>query len=192
VAVLGCGLNIVYPSENVGLYKRICETGVIISEYVPDTPPFKSYFPARNRIISGLSDAVLVVEAGLGSGALITADLALDDGKDVLAVPNRIDVPCGSGCNSLIKNGAFCVTSSSDLYYCLGIDNDLKDSPDMLTEALNEDQLNVYNIVKTNPQITDEDIAEETGISYIIVKRCLSSLEINGFIRRTSNGGFVC
>ncbi len=106
VAVLGCGVDIIYPLENKELYDDICVRGAVISEYPPGTRPLGSNFPARNRIISGLSLGVVVAEAPLRSGALITASHALEQGRDVFAVPGNIDAPGSAGANALIKEGA--------------------------------------------------------------------------------------
>ena len=105
-AVLGCGVDICYPREHIGLYMDILEQGGgIISELVPGTPPLAQNFPARNRIISGLADAVLVIEARERSGSLITADQALEQGRDVFALPGPVNSPLSAGCNLLIRQG---------------------------------------------------------------------------------------
>lgn len=114
-AVLGCGCNVCYPPENRALYEKIFETGGIISEYPPDTQPASSLFPPRNRIISGLSDAVLVIEAKEKSGTLITVDMALEQGKDIFAVPGRISDSLSHGCNKLIRQGAGIATSPMEI-----------------------------------------------------------------------------
>ena len=115
-AVLGCGVDIIYPADNRGLAGRLIDNGGgLISEYPPGTPPAPFRFPARNRIIAGLTAAVVVVEAAVTGGALITARLALDQGKDVLAVPGDITRTTSVGCNLLIRDGAHPVVSSEDL-----------------------------------------------------------------------------
>lgn len=106
VAVLGCGVDICYPPENTALYERLAREGCLLSEYPPGTEPAAQLFPPRNRIISGLSDLVLVTEARERSGTLITVDMALEQGKDVFAVPGRITDKCSRGCNGLIQHGA--------------------------------------------------------------------------------------
>ncbi len=117
-AVLGCGVDICYPRGNIGLYMDILEKGGIISEYPPETRPLSQLFPTRNRIISGLSDAVIVVEARKKSGSLITVDQALEQGKDVFVVPGRIDDRLSEGCNELIKMGAQVITCPEDIFNC--------------------------------------------------------------------------
>jgi DNA processing protein len=115
IGVLGCGLDVVYPPENRYLYEDVAAIGTLISEYPPGTEPHKTNFPVRNRIISGLSLATLVVEAPETSGALITAETALEQGRDVYAVPGPIDAPTSRGCNRLLRDGAGLVSDGWDL-----------------------------------------------------------------------------
>jgi len=106
LAVIGCGLNLAYPKENLDLQRQIMNNGLVISEYPPTTPIERFHFPQRNRIIAGLSQKVIVTEARKRSGALITADLALENNRDVLAIPGPIDASLSAGCNRLIEEGA--------------------------------------------------------------------------------------
>ncbi len=115
IAVLGSGLNDIYPAENKKLADEIGAHGAVISEFPMDTPPIKLNFPRRNRIISGLALGVVVVEAGEGSGALITANFALDDNRDVFAMPGRVDSKTSTGTNRLIKEGAKLVEGADDI-----------------------------------------------------------------------------
>lgn len=114
-AVLGCGVDICYPDENRGLYERLKAEGGIVSEYPPGTQPKSTLFPPRNRIISGLADAVLVIEAREKSGTLITVDMALEQGKEVYALPGRITDRLSSGCNRLIQQGAVAAWSPEEV-----------------------------------------------------------------------------
>jgi DNA processing protein len=113
--VLGGGIDVVYPPENRYLYEDVASAGALISEYPPGTEPLPGHFPVRNRILSGLSLAALVVEAPEKSGALITAEIALEQGRDVYAVPGPIDAPMSAGCNRLIRDGAGLVTCGWDV-----------------------------------------------------------------------------
>ena len=115
VAVLGCGVDVIYPRKNKELFSKVTETGCLISEYPPETGPMAWHFPARNRIISGISNGILVVEAPEKSGALITANYALEQGREVYAVPGNIDVPNCAGSNSLLQDGAIPVFSGWDV-----------------------------------------------------------------------------
>ena len=122
VAVLGCGIDRDYPAAHADLARRICERGLIVSEYAEGVEPAPWRFPARNRIIAGLCRATVVVEARERSGALITADFALDEGREVLAVPGEITSALSSGTNALIRLGATPVTSAADVLEVFGLE----------------------------------------------------------------------
>jgi DNA processing protein len=121
VAVLGCGVDRDYPAAHAELARRICERGLIVSEYEPGIEPAPWRFPARNRIIAGLCEATVVVEARERSGALITADFALEEGRDVLAVPGEITSNLSAGTNALIRLGAIPVTCAGDVLELFGL-----------------------------------------------------------------------
>ena len=192
-AVLGCGCNVVYPAENIGVFKRLKEQGLILSEYPPDTRPYKAHFPARNRIIAGLSELVLVTEAGTSSGALITADFALDGGRDVMSVPHRIDVPGGAGCNLLIKNGAAVFTSPGDVLQAFHLDVREGASRQISDEALCEEEKIIYRIIKSLGESNEDEImAGQSSFDARTVKKYLTTLELCGFIKRNSCGGYSC
>lgn len=123
VAVLGCGVDICYPPANIELYTEISRKGIIMSEYPPGTTPLPGLFPERNRIISGLGDVLIVVEAGKRSGTFITVDMALEQGREVYAVPGRITDEQSKGCNSLIKQGAHVLLGADEIAeYINGMD----------------------------------------------------------------------
>ncbi len=115
IAVLGCGIDVVYPKENISLYERIPENGAVITEYCPGVSPVGKHFPVRNRIISGLSQATCVIEGGIKSGSLITARHAVYQGRDVFAIPGNVGDNSSEGTNFLIKNGATAVTGPEDV-----------------------------------------------------------------------------
>lgn len=122
VAVLGCGVDICYPEENLGLKKEIESKGIVLSEYPPGTEPMPYHFPQRNRIISGLSEMTVVVQARNSSGALITAELAAEQGREVCAVPGNIDSQYNLGNNKLIKDGARPITCPNDVLEVMNLD----------------------------------------------------------------------
>ena len=127
-AVLGCGVDICYPSQNIELFTNIINNGCVLSEYPLGTRPISANFPVRNRIISGLADVVIVVEAKKKSGSLITVDLALEQNKEVMAVPGRIGDILSEGCNELIKQGAMVITNPEDIRLSSFITKWIKDS----------------------------------------------------------------
>ena len=144
VAVLGCGIDVVYPSENEDLLKRVVENGCAITEYAPGTPPVGSNFPVRNRLISALSQMVLVVEGNMHSGSLITARHAFYQNKDIYAVPGKIDDPTSQGTNYLIKGGVQAVTDPREIIekyeyiypHVLHITDMLNNVPESYTEPV--------------------------------------------------------
>jgi DNA processing protein len=140
IAVLGCGLDIVYPYENKKLMENIIESGACISEFLPGTKPLSGNFPARNRIISGMSMGVIVIEAGEKSGSLITANFALEQGREVFALPGNVNSLNSTGTNRLIKEGAKMVTSLDDILEEIGayFSDSYKDN---FTKKLKDDKL---------------------------------------------------
>lgn len=152
-AVLGGGVDVVYPAENRRLYEDIAATGVLLSEYPPGTEPMGSHFPVRNRILSGLSLAVLVVEAPERSGALITANTALEQGRDVFAVPGPIDAPNSRGSNRLIRDGAGLVTCGWDILegYRSRFPHRLRPSSENLPPAPEQDSLPAQRAEESSP-----------------------------------------
>ncbi|WP_294351817.1 DNA-processing protein DprA [uncultured Clostridium sp.] len=122
IVVLGCGIDVVYPYSNRFLFKDIEKSGLIISEFLPKVAPLKYNFPRRNRIISALSELVIVVEASEKSGSLITANYALEQGRNVMAIPGSIYSKASNGCNKLIRDGAQVFCSMEDLHTLLGVD----------------------------------------------------------------------
>lgn len=181
IAVLGSGIDdeSLYPPSNRSLAKKITEAGgAIISEYPPKTPALKEHFPARNRIISGLSKGVLVVEAQEKSGALITARFALEQNRDVYAVPGPIFSLSSKGTNALIQEGAKLITCGEDILKEYGIDYTTKSAPE---EPLNEQEAFVMSIL-TEPRSVS-DIKHLTGLDTSIIIASLSLLELKGRIR---------
>ncbi len=181
IAVLGSGLFNMTPVSNAGLFDKICKDGLVLSEYPPDVHGSVYTFPQRNRIISGLSRGVLVVEAAEKSGALITADCALEQGKDVFAVPGDIDKPRSIGTNKLIKQGAIAVTSAVDVLDYYGEAAARKTR----TIALDFTEQRVIDILADGEKSFDS-LVEECGISVAELNTALSSLLIYGLIHEKS------
>lgn len=187
-AVLGCGIDIIYPKENEKLYNNIIESGCIISEFLPGTPPLNYNFPTRNRIISALSEIVIVVEAGIKSGSLITAGLALEKGKDVMAVPGSIFSEQSKGSNKLIRDGAYPVTCMEDIFRLLHINyttNGMRKSV-----SLNRMQQKLYSILSDNP-IHIDDILKATNIDINHLYELLFELQLKDEIMCLAGNYYV-
>lgn len=184
IAVLGCGLDFVYPKVNKKLYEEIRKSGSLVTEYEEGTEPWQSNFPARNRIISGLSDALIVVEGAAKSGALITADLALEQGKEVMAVPGRVDSLFSKAPHKLLKAGAALVESAQDVLEELRWDKEVKKprrGKKHQIEALTKEERQVYQIISSDSQNIDEIIIN-TGLQTHIVSSILVILELKNLI----------
>ena len=190
-AVLGCGVDVCYPREHKYLYEKISGNGGIISEYPPGTQPVSWQFPARNRIISGLSDCVVVIEAKEKSGSLITADFAMEQGRDVYALPGRITDPLSKGCNKLIKQGAGIVESVEDFMADLDILTEMSYTQlDFRKNLLEKDERLVYSLTDFRP-IGVATLMEKTEISISRLLEILEHLEELGLIRETFTNYYV-
>jgi DNA processing protein len=166
VAVLGCGIDRDYPAAHAELARRIAETGLIVSEYAPGVEPAPWRFPARNRIVAGLAAATVVVEARERSGALITADLALEEGREVFAVPGEITSALSAGTNALLKLGASPLTCADDVLSCFGLE---------ATAVVRVDSV----LLDLLPASADE-LVRRTGRSAADIARELVELELAG------------
>ena len=183
-AVLGSGLNNIYPREHQELARRIVGSGgAVISEYPPDAPPYRSHFPERNRLISGLAEAVVVVEASRRSGSLITARMAAEQGREVFAVPGAVGNAVSAGCHWLIRQGAGLVESAEDVLMELGYAARDSDSPTPPPEALAP----VFDAVSAAASSIDE-IALAVGLPVEAVIGDLVQLELKGFVQLTPDG----
>jgi DNA processing protein len=187
VAVLGCGIDIPYPPEHKRLYGAIAEEGLLLTEYAQGEPPLPFHFPERNRIIAGLSRGVLVVEAAKKSGALITARLALEYGREVLAVPGPVYADECKGANTLIKEGARLVDGIEDIFTACfpGYAAKKEQAVDM-----NEDERYIYSFLGHEASHV-EDIIERSGIETKRVMAVLTSLEMKDLIRAFPGGFFI-
>ncbi|MDD6309001.1 MAG: DNA-processing protein DprA [Clostridia bacterium] len=204
IAVLGCGIDMNYPAENAKLKDSIIENGAIISEFPLGTPPYGTNFPIRNRILSGLSLGVAVMEAGERSGALITAKCALEQGKDVFALPGNISNPLSSGTNKLIQEGAALLSGADEILseYILRYPsyfeiqdlieekNEEPDVPDLIADqslslqsaGLTEEERAVYCVL-SKEKMSFEEICKKTGLSAAELNTRLTLLQIKGKLR---------
>lgn len=190
VCVLGCGINFPYLTANRKMRDEIAQRGAVISEYPPDYPPGKYTFPERNRIIAGLSDGVLVVEAGVKSGSLITARLAAEQGRDVFAVMGNITSLYSQGTNALIKDGAVPVTDYTDVtgYYpqfsIVGDESNIvQEAPLHRTDIdVSPDARKVYRCITADP-IHIDSIASSSGLPVNTVLQAITELELEGLVK---------
>lgn len=191
-AVLGNGVDICYPREHTGLYHDILEQGGgILSELRPGVKPLPYHFPRRNRMISGLSDLVLVIEAKEKSGSLITADMALEQGKDVYALPGPVDSGLSQGCHQLIRQGAGILISPDELLEELGISGSISEEKNTEAKKVLESTENlVYSSVVLSPRSVGE-IVEEMEIPPQKVLETLVSLEMKGYIKEISKNYYI-
>ncbi|MGH2757813.1 MAG: DNA-processing protein DprA [Actinomycetota bacterium] len=192
VAVLGCGLNVPYPVKNGRLRASIKEAGTMVTEYDFDTPPFSGNFPERNRIIVGLSCAVVVIEGGLRSGAMITAKAALDADRAVYAVPGSPRNPVAIAPNELIRTGqAGLVTSAQHVFDDLAPGLVWTDpyQPSRRAPELPEEELGVLHSLESVPATMDQ-VCAATGSAPGLVALILSKLEVRGLVRQTSSGSY--
>jgi DNA processing protein len=179
IAVLGSGLGFVYPPEHRDLAERMLPKGAVVSEYAPETPPHPGLFPRRNRLVSGLADAVLVVEAPEKSGALITAGTALDQGKDVMVVPGRVSGGRNRGGHQLIRDGATLVETTDDILLEMGWLGGLPDAEGRL------------GTVPELMEFTVDDVVRATGEPSPVVLARLLQQELAGEIRRVGSARFL-
>ncbi|MBX7158427.1 MAG: DNA-processing protein DprA [Verrucomicrobiae bacterium] len=191
IAVLGCGIDQVYPPENRLLSEKIAESGAVISEFPIGTKPDRQTFPIRNRIVSGLGMGLVVIEAAKNSGALITARMALDQGRQVFAMPGRVDVPHSRGCHALIKQGAKLVESAEDV--CADFEFFL---PTPASEAspspsdLSLEEQKIYEMLDQEPKPIDE-IIENCGLPVATVSSTLLRLEVKKLAKSLPGKLFV-
>lgn len=216
--VLGCGVDICYPRENIELFTKMKQEGCILSEYPVNTPPRPAQFPVRNRIISGLSDVVIVVEARKKSGSLITVDAALEQNKEVMVVPGRIGDSLSEGCNELIKLGAAIITRPEDILEIESIRSKIDNNGYTHTNnsiEISDNEINVKAGVKTAGKKSSvqefelatpknmlyscvdlypvgiNELLEKTGLSLQQISSALVELEIEGKIEEVANNCYA-
>lgn len=190
-AILGCGVNICYPRANYKVFEQVLKSGGVLSEYGPDEEPCARNFPMRNRIISGLSDVILVIEARQKSGSLITAHLGLEQGKEIYALPGRITDSLSEGCNDLIRAGAGILISPADVLEYMGVLYEKRMvSYKKDDKGLAKSEKMVYSCLDSEPR-HPEQIAGQTGLS---IGRCISALlelELGGFAVRAEGQRYI-
>ena len=193
-AVLGCGVDVAYPKENARLLQEILERGgLVLSEYAPGTPPYPSFFPARNRIISGLSQGIIVVEAARHSGSLITAEMALEQGRDVFAVPGSIYSSTSEGCHQLIRAGAVLVTSAQDVLseYDIKV-QEKKSEGKKKRPPMSEEELRIYQVLSfEHPLSIDEIIYSLKGGDVSRLTFLLLQMELRGIVIENESHGYL-
>ena len=193
IGVLGNGFGVIYPAANAELYERMVACGCLVTEHPPGERPHAGSFPRRNRLISGLARAVVVIEADTRSGALVTADLAADQGREVLAVPGPITSRTSAGCNKLIQHGAKLALCAADVFEGIGLSGGLADiARDLSTPAprvppidLTGLQLTLWHRMTTEPQHVDALVAAaQTKPADVL--GALTQLELRGLVRQTA------
>jgi DNA processing protein len=191
IAVLGCGIDIVYPHEHRGLAEHTSERGAVVTEYPLGTRPEGGNFPPRNRIISGLSLGTLVIEAGGRSGALITADYALEQGREVFALPGNVNVPQSVGTNRLIQEGAAkLVMSVEDVIEELNLTLVEHHQEARLAVPKDERESQILQCVSVEPTHVDE-IGHKTGLPIAEVTSTLAMMELKGMVRPVGGMNYV-
>ena len=190
IGVLGSGVDKIYPPEHRALAEKMMEHGAIVSDYAPGTPPDASNFPPRNRIISGLSLAVVVIEAGETSGALITAEFAAEQGREVFAVPGSILAPQSKGTNKLIQNGALPLLSVNDLMQALDLTRMGEQKAARKVIPSDETEARLMNVLSDQPLHVDE-IRNQTELPIEKVSATLALMELKGMVRQVGGMNYV-
>ena len=192
IAVLGCGIDRIYPPENRRLFEQIASRGTLLSEYPPGSEPLAGHFPGRNRIISGLCQGTVIIEAAIDSGSLITAEMALEQGREVLAVPGSIDRPTSAGPNRLIRDGAHPVTESADILAVLWPHQPGGKSagPDSFAATLTEPARSVWLALGGEPRHVDE-LAGGLGLTAGELSVILLHLELQGGVEQLPGARYL-
>ena len=195
IAVLGTAIGKPYPASNAALMEEIEEKGLVISEYPPDFPGSQYGFPARNRIISGLSKSVIVVEAGLKSGSLITAQIAGDQGKTVFAVPGNINSQFSIGTNLLIRDGAYPLVVVDDVIREMGVQSlnrgTFGEDEDGFPVEMDDDEKKLYSEIRQEQGISPDALSEKVELPISKINGILTVMEIKGAIMMCSGRIFL-
>lgn len=216
IGVLGTGIDIHYPPHNADLFARMAEEGLLVTEFAPGTHPMSTHFPIRNRIISGLSLGVLVVEAALRSGSLITARLALEQNRDVFAIPGPAGVEASLGCQELIRQGARPVFNAEDILQDMASQleeftftgsekpqqrhiSPLRETPSRAHNTvqnpveiiLDDDQTRVFHVIKDNPACHVDIVCAISGMPAFRINGILTNLEVDGLVKRLPGARYM-
>ena len=206
MAFLGSGIDIVYPPENLNLYQEISKKGAVLSEFPLGRKADRRTFPMRNRLVSGISSAVIVIESAASGGSLITAQFAAEQGRLVFAVPGRVDQPASAGCNDLIRDGAILVRNVNDILDELEgtilegmtfskrqetqISNSGNSQSSLPLLNLTHDEQTVYSVLKDGDILSLEEMMEKLSLSFSVLSSTLSMMEINGILGKRADGKF--
>ncbi|NCP85765.1 MAG: DNA-protecting protein DprA [Anaerolineae bacterium CG_4_9_14_3_um_filter_57_17] len=190
IGVLGSGVDKIYPPEHRALAEKMAAQGAVISDYAPGTPPDATNFPPRNRIISGLARAVVVIEAGETSGALITASFAAEQGREVFAVPGNIYAPQSKGANRLIANGAHPLLSPADLLTALDLNRNVERREIRQNLPSEPVEAALWNLLGAEPLHVD-DIRARTGLPIEKISAALTMMELKGMVRQVGGMTYV-
>ena len=188
IAVFGTGIDLCFPASNKSLCRQIASEGLTLSEFSPGERGFAAYFPLRNRVISALSKAVIVVEGAIKSGSLITASLAADQGRDVFALPGNINQPNSVGCNKLISEGAFPIMDLEELPSVLGISSCARNKQ---AQALSSEEKRLLSIVEENGSLPREILFQHFGGPVQNASGLLTILELKGFVKTDGSKIYV-
>lgn len=187
LAILGCGVDVIYPLENTHLYDRILSQGsILMSEFTPGTRPIPGYFIARNRLVAGISKGVIIVEGAKDSGSLTTARIAAEQGKDVYAVPGEVTSPHAEAPLLLLKQGARLITDAADVLGDFG----LTQIPASTQNITFEDPIeqSIYDYIRQNKDVYPDDLAGDLNIEIFVLTNYLSKMEIKGLLKRNLTG----
>ncbi|MEG0829962.1 MAG: DNA-processing protein DprA [Anaerovoracaceae bacterium] len=188
IAVLGCGIDICYPASSKRLRDEIMKEGLVLSEYGEGVPPARYTFPKRNRIISGICETVVVTQAGNQSGALITAEIAADQGRNVYSVPGNINNIYNLGNNKLLRDGAIPLVVLEDLLADMGIQSHKIQE---VEKNLGKDEKNIYKLLAKGGEMTVDQLCSETGVPVGVVNGLVTILEMKGLVLTSLGKVFI-
>ena len=201
IAVLGCGVDVLYPPENGVIRDLIEQNGAVISEFAPGTAPLPAYFPIRNRIVSGLSNAVLVVEGKATSGSTITGNLAKNQNREVFCLPGNADNPLSAAPNKLIRDGARLVTCADDIIMDLGymlVEETYEDLSETNQQRMNiifskltGDQRKIAEVLDSNTPMHIDEICFKSGVEIAVANQCLFMLELSGTVKQLPGKQYI-